>query len=579
MFRRLTRFGSFVAIGVVALLVISACGGDEDEPTAAPTRPSATAGATTAPTATARPAATAPPAPTPTPRGPAGTLNIAIDTMGPEVFVGRITSGQEIALLQMIGDPLIHINNSTRALEGRLVNSWSFQKVGTDNIWTFRIMPGAIINEGQGNWTAEDVRFNFQEYLKTDSRNSITAQLRLLIDSDMKNFEVVSPSEFKTHSSRFDSSIIRAVSIGNNFVTMQPKAYSEAQGDQGYSAKPVGTGSFVFKSGQKGSRYSVEAVNNHWRKTPSVQTVNLQLAPEVATRLAMLKTGQADLANLEKRFKSELTGTLRPYPIVKQALAFVALGGQFYDAPDKNCTTCPWVGYTENAIKVRQALTIAIDRKTIIDKLLFGEATIAAAPFDWMPGNQAHVDPNWPAPEYNPTRAKQLLTEAGYPNGFNIDMNIVVTSTFPEGGDTSEAVAGYWEAIGIKVKRTPLDFTPAFREKMANRTTAGLSWILANNIKDEVLPDMRNLFSKGGAIAYLHDPKIDEFITIAAAEADEAKRAQLSRVLGQYIIDTRIGIPLFGVNGMWGASSKIRSWDNVLGYSFLNNIETITLAS
>ena len=571
-------FVAFVSTALVSLLVLTACGSDEEEATAAPAQPTARPAATSAPAATATPASTPTPAATPTPRGPAGTLDIALDTLGPENFVTRVTSGQEIALTHMVADPLFSLNPATRALEGRLISEWSYQKNGTDNVWSFKVRPGAVINEGNGTWSSEDVRFNFAEFLKTDSRNSLTSGMRLLIDTNISNFAIVSPTEFKVHSTKFDAASIRSISVGTGFAAWQPSAYSQRVGDTGYSAHPVGTASYIFKSGVKGSKYTLEAVPNHWRKTASIQTVNVLLVPEAATRLAMLKTGQADLATMEKRFKGELTGNLRSHAIPKQALAFVALGGQYYDTPDKLCTTCPWVGYTANAIKVREALTIAIDRTTIISKLLSGEGTLASAPFNWMPGNQAHVDSSWPIPEYNPTRAKQLLTEAGFPTGFPIQFAFVVSATFPEGLDVAEGVAGYWEAIGIKVSRMPMDFTTQFRVKMADRTTGGFAWILANTIKDDPLPDMRNLFSKSGAIASLHDPEIDKYIIAASAEPDDAKRAALGKTLGKYIIDTRIGLPLFGVNGVWGASAKVKSWDNILGFAFLNGVETITLS-
>ncbi len=500
-----------------------------------------------------------------------------MDSLGPENWVSRFTTGQEMSFLLLVADPIITNDPSTRALQGRLVSSWSFQKNGSDNVWDFKMPSNIVANEGKGAFTSADIQFNFSQMLMTDAKSSLSPVVRLLVDSDIKNFEIVSPTEFKLHSTKFDAASPASLALGTAVAVMQPKAYSEAAGDSGYNSHPIGTGSYIFKAGQKQSKYTVEAVPNHWRKTANVQTVNLMVVPEVATRLAMLKTGQVDMGTMNKQSKSQLTGDLRPYSIRNQSLSFVALGGMYYNRPDKNCTTCPWVGFTDKPVKVRQALTLAIDRQAIADKLLFGEATLAALPFVWPPGPYSYVDPSWQVPAYDPAQAKSLLAQAGYPNGFSIQFPILSLGGFPEMPDVAQAVASYWGAIGIDVKQQAMDFSPTWVTNMQNRTTAGYAWVLFNQIKDDPFPDLRRLFSKDAVVDYLEDPKVDEYIAKAANETDPAKRAQFSKELGQYFIDQRIGIPLFGINGIWGLNSKVVSWNNITGFQYLGNVETIAM--
>lgn len=577
-------------MGVAALLVVSACGGGR--PTATPvatataTRAAPTATATTAATATnAAPAPTATAASTPTAQAtqspqattgakqPAGTLSVAVAGLGPEVWNTRLTTGQEISFLGLIGDPLIALNPTTRALEGRWVSSWSLARDGAGATLTFKVRPGVVVNEGKGTITADDVRYNLQEFMKPDSRMVSTP--KLLIDSDITNFESANPMEFKLRSKNFDASAIR--SVAGSFSVWQPKAYSEAAGDAGYNAHPIGTGSFIFRSGERASKYTVEAVPNHWRKTSNIQTLNLLVVPEPATRVTMLKTGQADMGALDARLKPELGGNLRAYSVPGVSLVFATLGGMYYDVPDKNCTTCPWAGYNDKALKVRTAMDIAVNRKAIVDKLLSGEATPAAAPFVWWPGPYAHVDPNWQIPQFDAVKAKQLLAEAGYPNGFELEVPVFAPGVVPQLVDITEAVAGYWEAMGLKVKRVPMDYDPTFYQRMKDRTTGGAAWVTYVAVKDEALPDLRGTFSKFGNLAYLHDPKIDEYIAKASQEIDDVRRGQMGRELGTYVREQHLGISLFSINAVWGVNSRLVSWNNTAGSAYLNNAETIVI--
>lgn len=146
----------------------------------------------------AAPTSVAPATPTPVPqaaaaRGLAGTLNLAIASLGPKVFVSRLSQGfSELSLVLTIADPIISLNPKTRALEDRWVKNWSFRKVGTDIIWSFNMMPGVTANEGTGVMTSEDAKFNWAQTLEKDARSS--AGGRTMVDNDTKNLEVAGPN-------------------------------------------------------------------------------------------------------------------------------------------------------------------------------------------------------------------------------------------------------------------------------------------------------------------------------------------------------------------------------------------------
>ncbi len=567
------RIVSGVAVLSVASMVLAACTtGETPTPTKSVPSPTATRAA---PTATPQPTV----APTPTtPKGPQGTLNVALGDVGTQTWVRRLHTGVEDAIVWNYAETLIGANSEPRALEPRLATSWSVQQVGGKWEWDFKLRQGVQFHNGNGEMTAEDWKFTFADALKPDAR--LGSEFAASLDNNMNNFQVVSPYEFKLVGSKLNVATALNLSVLQATVVALPKKYIETVGEAAYGKQPIGTGPFVFREFLAGDHVTLEAVPNHWRKTPNVQTLKLRLVPEPATRVAMLRTGQADLAPLTAPFKREVQSAGIGIKQIKgQASAYVTLGGMYYDLPDKNCTSCPWVGYTDNARKVREALNISIDRTGLINKLMNGEATAAAAPFVWTPGPFAFNRSTWKVPEFNPTSAKQLLTEAGYPNGFPIKMALFVNAGLPEQVDIGIAVAGFWKDVGIKVDMEQTEFSPSWRAKMTDRTTGGYAWVLNANFQDEPIRNMTNLFNKSGGLAYLHDPKIDEYVAAAAGEPEVAKRMALAQNLGDYMIAQTLGIPLFAANGVWGQTSKVKDWPNIAARPYFNNAEYITLNS
>ena len=565
---------------VLVALVAAACGGPD--PTATP-RPTPTSPPAPQATATPQPTPTptaVPPTATPEPSGPQGTLTVAMDGLGTESWINRLHPGTEEPVIYSFSDTLIGANATTRALEPRVAESWSVEVGANEAVWSFKLREGIPFHDNHGVATSEDVRFTFAELLKEDTVASGGNVVKGLTQDDISNFEIISPTEFRTHAASLDVSVVTQLSVLQVSPTIQPKAYYEEVGDDGFQRNPIGTGSFSFVSHQPSLQVTLDAVPDHWRQTPDVASVVFLIAPEDASRVAMLRTGQADLAPIAPAFKPELEAAgLRVLSIPKPANVYVTLGGMFPDLPEQNCTECPWVG-GEDALKVREALTIAIDRQAIVDRLLFGEGEAAAAPYMWTPGPFQFNDPSWEVPTFDPERAKQLLTEAGYPDGFEIEFAIFPLSGFSEMVNTAEAVAGFWEDIGVTVNRQILDsFSPTLRTKMIERTTAGTAFVLNMIFQDEPLRNARLLFTKGGPLSYLHDPSVQAYLDAAASETNEAKRFEHARALGQRFIDQRLGIPLFSTNGTWGAGDRIESWNAIAGRPYFNNVEEITLSS
>ena len=331
MFRKRWKARAFMGVALAAVLLVTACAGAEGPP--GPAGPQGPAGAegpagaqgpagsqgpaggeamapmpTVAPTAVP-PTATPRPAPTAEPTsqaGPSGTVKIAVNGLGTEVWVGRRqTGGTEQQGTYLLNETLVGASQ-LRELVPRLAAEWSVEAAPGDVVWTFRLQEGVEFHGDAGEMTAEDWQFTWSELLKEDAKASDAPQIRDTIDKDISNFEIVSPYEFKLHGSDLNVILPFTLSPLANASTPQSKGYYDAVGEDAVDRHPVGTGPFEFVSHDRGSKVEFEAVLNHWRKTPEVQAATLFIVPEAAGRLAMLRTGQADLAPMALSFKPEL---------------------------------------------------------------------------------------------------------------------------------------------------------------------------------------------------------------------------------------------------------------------------------
>ena len=490
-----------------------------------------------------------------------GTVAVAVSTLATENFVPRMNAGGELPVDFAWGEPLIIMDRGYRSLRPNIATNWTLKRVGSKWVWHFKMRQGVRFNEGKGPVTARDVQFTFSQCLLPDTINNGCPILKSAIDNDIKNFRIINPYEFKLYSEVAVPALPTFLSNGSTKAfPILPSAYYSRVGDSGFAAHPIGAGPFIFKSQVRGQSVTLEAVRKHFRATPSFETLKFIIAPEAATRLAMLRSGAAQIAVLDVPQLPQIQAArLKPIVIHNTGNLYFNLGGQFYDMPEKNCPSCPWVGSSRNALRVREALSLAIDRRALRRALFLGSGQLSAVPFSWTPGPYAYNDRKWKPPAYNPARAKSLLAQAGLQSGLTIRVPLVTGfPLLPNIYDVAEAVASYWEAIGITVKRVAVPWTSFRSSALVNRNTAGLAFPTVTAKTDDPLTDLERNFSRTGAATYLDNQEFDRVIDQAKNLVDPRKRAALSRKLGAYIIKERLGIPLLSLNTILAATPKVR---------------------
>jgi peptide/nickel transport system substrate-binding protein len=225
--------------------------------------------------------------------------------------------------------------------------------------------------------------------------------------------------------------------VANNWF-MIPPAYFQEVGQEGFDQHPVGTGAFMFVEWVKGDHITMKANPNYWGGAPKIETLIFRPVPESSTRVAAIQTGEVDIAT---RLSSEEANSLLG---VKNVQIIKYPGTRIYYIAFNNLTT--GLGQPTMDPKVRQAMNYAVDVNAIIDSLFDGFAKPAIG---FINTGELGYDNAQPF-GYDPEKARALLAEAGYPDGFSMDM-ACPSGAYTHFEEVCDAVAGYLGDVGINI--------------------------------------------------------------------------------------------------------------------------------
>jgi peptide/nickel transport system substrate-binding protein len=411
--------------------------------------------------------------------------------------------------------------------EPSLAESWSLSDDGL--IYEFVLRKGIKFHNGEAI-TSEDVKFSFERYRGSSSK-PLKDQVATVETPDPQHIR------FKLKQPWHDFLTFYASATGASWVV--PKKYVEQVGEDGFKKAPVGAGPYKFVSFTPGVELSLEAFDGYWRKTPYVKRLVFKSIPEEATRLAALKRGEVDIVySIRGELAEDLMRTkgLTLKPTIIQAPQWL----YFADQWDPKS---PW-----HDQRVRLAATLAIDYKTINQALTLGHSKITGSivpdnfEYYWQP----------PAPAYDPARAKRLLTEAGYPNGFDAG------EYFCDGSyaNLAEAIINNLKQIGIRTKLLPLERAAFFKEyaekKLKNLIQAG-SGAFGN-----AATRLQAFVAKGGTYVYGSYSDIDALFEQQGTELDVKKREATLHKIQQLVQERQIYAPIWQLAFINGTGPRVK---------------------
>jgi peptide/nickel transport system substrate-binding protein len=504
---------------------------------------------------------------------PEGTLTVAVATFGSERWLPHLYVGAEDLVFKPMYENLLSRDPQTGALTPLLAERWEVLDGG--KAWRFHLRQGVPFHNGQGEVTAEDVKFTFEAITREGSANALAPELRLIT-----RMEIEDPY---TLLLRFDKPF---VTFGNRvthglFASMayiQPKQYIGRVGEEGAERHPIGTGPWKFVEHVRGDRIVYEAVEHHWRAVPHFKRLVFLKVPEPATRLAMLRAGSVDVIEIGGEYVAELQQAgVRTLVMPNVAWVWIILGGQ-WPTRSTHDPTVPWaLPDAERARKVRLALNLAVDKQAIIQQVLGGLGTPAGT-VNYYPTDPWATEALAQPYPYDPAKAQALLAEAGYPQGFEVTMNLTAWPGRSYLPDVGEAVAIYWEQIGLKVKRRPVD-RAVFVADLRARSYAGVTLAYAAPV---IAPEPWELFvrfihTRASVQVLLEHPALDAFIDQLAAEPNATERERIMREeLGPWLYEYMPAVSIGPTHSIAGVGPRVGEWPLIPGHMGLHNWEYVT---
>jgi len=453
---------------------------------------------------------------------------------------------------------LVGIDRHTGAYILELAEKWEMSPDGKN--WKITLRKGVQFHENWGPFTAKDVRhavflITQPESVQTDSglwrglmgitKNDSGAEAAKKVEQGV---EIVDDHTVLFHLTQATPEFVENISANADLV-MESKARWDAGGKELYGQKVVGTGPFEFIERKVGSHVLYKRVDNHWRQTPEVKELEFRWVPEGVTRLATLMAEEVHISDVDRALQRDAVA--KGMKVTTSRLHSMQhhwyFGGMYFATSDKLETKAP---LTDK--RVRQAMNKAINRQAIAKALLGGNVDPVR-----VAGYHPKLDATlWPTiwnPEwdtrfeelygYDPVKAKALLKDAGYPQGFEFTLYLYTLPGLPEIVDIGQAIALDWQAVGLKPKLVEVDF-PRARELYRTKAMHGAVWPGRNALR---AMDFIRIFnkSKDGVVYSFEHPFIDERVEALGKVVDPGERARLLREIGDYKFNEFAEMPMF----------------------------------
>ena len=454
--------------------------------------------------------------PTPTDRGPepSGTLDYAWHTaFSPRWFDPAVntSSVSQFATQYILHDALVK-SMPDRPFFPSLAQEYTVAEDFT--AVNFKLREGLTFHDGSP-LTTEDVKFSFENYSGTaaDVLQGLTKEIEIISDTEL-TFHFTEP---------FLDFMLLYGSTATGAGWIVPSDYYTEVGAEGFLEAPVGAGPFRFVENQDNVKIVYEAFEDYWRKNPGVQTLNFNAITDPATRFAGLSTGELDLANV---MTSDLLQTVIDDPNVELVPT----------------TAIPFwiefIGYTDpdspfNDRRVREAVTLALDRDAINQGETGGGGESVG---QWIPRQQDGALEVEPIAQ-DLDRARELMAEAGYADGFEV----AALTPLPNYFSLGERVIQMLGEIGIRTELVQMD-RGEFLAQVNSGSDANFEGIIVNisGAGGDAAVRVRNFATCDGAASRVCDPNIDEPFAEYEASTDPAEREALLNQIQQYIVDEHI---------------------------------------
>jgi peptide/nickel transport system substrate-binding protein len=428
------------------------------------------------------------------------------------------------AVADTIFDRLVNTDVQSRAIPG-LATEW---RVVAPTVWEFRLRPNVRFQNGNA-FTADDVAFTLARLPNVPNSPSSFA----VYSRPLTRVEIVDPLTIRFHTAA--PYPLLPLDMTNVRIIDKETAENATTADFNEVRAAVGTGPYRVVSHRNGDRIEFERFDGHWGERPAFQRINYRMITNDAARTAALLAGDVDL--IDQVPTSDLTNLRRDQRVrlaEQVGLRLIFLGLDHQRAANENS---PFVTDNDGRplgrnplrdVRVRQALSMAIDRRAIVDRIMEGAAVPAN---QFLPQGVFGNVPDLPAIAFDPDGARRLLAEAGYPQGFRIQLN-GPNDRYINDARIIQAIGQMWTRIGVRTTVEAQPWTTFVGRAGRVEYSAFLIGWGSNPDGSHPLRNIMATFNRDrgwGASnrGRYSNPQVDGLLEQSLAEMDEPKRERL----------------------------------------------------
>lgn len=441
------------------------------------------------------------------------------------------------------------VENKYNALQPGLAESW---KLLDDRTWEFKLRPNVRWHDGQA-FTAEDILFSYRRAPNVAGSLATFAGYLRTVDS------VTATDPLTLRIRTKDPNPLLPLNLASIHIVSKHVGEGATTDDYNSGRAVVGTGPYRFVSYAHGDRVVMRRNDDYWGGAQPWSRVNYRFIGNPASRTAALLAGDVDV--IDKVSESDLPN-MRARADVEvfafSGLRVLLLLPSFTPGPTPFARGNDGRPLPQNPLldqRVRQALSLAINRQALAERLMAGTAEATG---QWMPHDTFGYNKAIPVPAPDPDTARRLLAAAGFPDGFQLTLH-VPSDRYVKGPETAQGVAQMWTRIGV---RTTVEAVPwaifAARAQKAEYAMSTLAWGNGTGEASYALVNVLGSFdqeSGRGALNWgrYNNPAVDKSLEDAMMAFDDGARARILEHSAELVTADVGVIPLFHYQNIWAS--------------------------
>lgn len=424
---------------------------------------------------------------------------------------------------------------------------------------TFKMRPGLKFSDGS-DVTIDDVVWSYSAWVDRSppQPEAVILQGRVdsveAVDDETCRVNLSEPTPFEGRES--------------TWWNVSSQAYYDQVGEDEFRRSGIGTGPFKLVENVVGQYIAMEANPEHWdpEYRAKVQSVRLNVVPEQTTRISQIQAGETDIIDGVAGAQAQQLAQGAGINLVS-AEATALLMFRFVEVQEGNA---PWTDP-----RLREALVISIDQQSIVDGLLREGAP--SPNVQLWPATLGYDEDLFPVRPFDPDRARELITEAGL-EGFSFPINTYESSSYPLIPEVTQAIAGFWEAIGVSPTIVQGEAGGHF-QSFVNREFDGvavISWPFDPNAHTLVVNALRTGSPYG---SFDGNEVIDDIADQILEEADTDRQIELAQQAHLEVYENFLMATAPWSDSLWVTTDKVTAWIRPAGEPYVTRLNSVELSS